>query len=191
MHRRRYLIRNLIFVFFFLANPAYFLACEEDDDHFTFGEEEMVALLDTVNGAAWEIDEYKIVFSLSQEGEALARNRMSRPELTATAQACGTRTFVKSAEACIDLSEMPVVGETSVYRAVENGDWQLIDTIPTEGYLDVEGLNLTNARVELTLDGGFAYLSWSENDGDAFQLLSLTVEDVGDDAAVISYEQGY
>lgn len=178
-----------VFVFFLLANPAYFLACQEEDDQFTYGEEEMLTLLDTVNSGSWQIDQYQIEFTLDQSGEELARQLKAHPDLLATAQACGNRSFVKSASACMDISSMPLTGVATIYRI--NGDDTLeeIDELPAQGYLEVMSLNLDHATIDLSLpSNGSVQLAWDDTTPEDFQLASFSATDVGDESAVISLQ---
>ena len=65
----------------------------------------------------------------------------ARPGLIASAYACSTRTLIKSAAACIDVTKVALV-----VTALDG------DIATAQGALDVYGLSFHNSRLELLLD---------------------------------------
>ncbi|MBN2530249.1 MAG: hypothetical protein JXR76_27915 [Deltaproteobacteria bacterium] len=83
----RTLISGTALIFFVLANPAWFLSCvgEEGEGEFSFGETEMLSLLEDVNQQQWMADGYMVELSLQQEGLELARQRTPHPTFVSNA----------------------------------------------------------------------------------------------------------
>lgn len=168
----------------FLANPAYLTSCSSGG--YEFGETEMHELLDDVNAHQWEMDGYTLELDLHQNtGEATARRSVS--SLVSSAHACGNRTFVESAAACIDTTEMGIAGTGWVIDE-EN---QIVAEIPITGALIVDGWELTNAVLFLNFLEGEAVLSWHSRDGDTdepqFVVDDFQAEGLGEDTVSINH----
>ncbi len=185
MMLRKTALRAWVFGLALVANPAYVTACSghEGSDEFTYGEAELVGLLDDVNAtASWEFEGYALSLELEQQtGEATARAE----GLVRSAHACGSRTFVKSAAACLDITEMPLEGTATVTTRLDDGTIAPVATVPVSGKLLVTGLDLKQAELSLYFDGGSMFLLWTP-EGD-FELWSFGADRLGPDAAPVSY----
>ena len=119
--RGRRLLTTIAFGLAFVINPAFLLSCDSDEE-FEYGEAEMLELLDELNAIeTWEADGREMELHLEQStGEALTRGAPDI-DILMSAEACGNRTFVKSASACVSTTEMPVQG-TIIVRDLDSGD---------------------------------------------------------------------
>ena len=184
----RTLTGGTLFFFLLVVNPAWFISCSEmghEEEDFSFGEAEMLELLEEINGSTWSVDGYNLEFALDQRGEEVARQWLSKPGLIASAKACSNRTFVSSAAACMDITEMPLHGEVAIYQA---DDGELVEALSADGYMEVNGLNLSNAWIELNLQKeGEVTFSWHERDGEDFEMRAFSVYEIGDDGDNIEF----
>lgn len=147
-----------------LANPI--IGCsQEEEEKFSFDEEDMLALLDEVNQEtfAFEVSEksFELQFTLvPREAETASLHLTS---FLASAHACGSRSFFAEAEACVDVSELPVEGTVDIID-VETGEI-IQDDLIVEGSLDVYGLTFDNASMYLNHDGGsFSFIDSTETE---------------------------
>ncbi len=154
----RSLVWAIAIAFFFL-NPH--LACGSDEPQFQYGAEEMRAAIEgdwtftiTPDGGA----AMQVTVHIEQEATTTgATSRRPDSRFVRAAYACGTRTLVKSAAACADLSEMPltityVSGDASFSTATMSGNFK------------VYGLAFASGALELTI-GRFLILSRVNADG--------------------------
>jgi hypothetical protein len=192
MRAIRSLIGGTLFTFLILANPAWFVSCVDNgsEGEFSFGKEEMEALLDDINDREWLADGYRVELVLLREEAQLARKQMPGPSFVSGATACESRSFVASAAACIDQSYMAVTGTLRIFA--EDGDGALLEEFTVQGEYYVSGLDLDNATVELDFaKNGKMGLDWRDvgEDGDESPYLFryLQVSDVGDDGVEIDY----
>ena len=174
----RSVVRAGLFGLVLVANPAYVTACSaDDDDPFTYGEAEMLGLLDQVNATeSWTFEGYALSLDLEQRaGEATARSE----GFVRSAYACSSRTFVKSAAACIDSSSMPVEGTAIVVALLDDGAAEPVATLPVSGSLDVMSLNLDSALLFLYFEGGSVEMRWRK--GGDFELVTSAADGLGPD----------
>ena len=135
----------------FLLNPGF--ACSPADDQgFTYGEEDMLA---TVQGA-WRVTIDKgqgprsFTLQIDQSETALARLETTGGSLIRSAHACGSRTFVKGAAACLDISTMPL----SI--AFTEGDDAYKD-FAYSGIFSVASLHFTQGQLSLNFGEDWIY----------------------------------
>ena len=97
------------------VNPTYLGGCSAET--YSFGEPEMLELMSVINEEGWTIETDDGVFELSfdvhqaSEPQASARSTLG---WMATAQACGSRSFVAEAGACIDDTSMALEGTVTI-----------------------------------------------------------------------------
>lgn len=107
---RKHLVTGALGLAALILNPFY--ACNPFAPSYTYSAKEMKAAVEGTWTLTTEGRSY--VFHVKQGNRA--RQHSSR-SMIPSAQACGTRTLVASASACIDSSDMPVVvtleGETT------------------------------------------------------------------------------
>jgi len=138
----------------FVFNPMF--ACSPDDGGFTYGEKEMRA---TVQGT-WRVTIDKgnspVSFTLlfDQSSTASASLKTTGHTFIRSAQACGTRTFVKGAAACIDMSQMPLTitftsGDTAYDALAYTGTFSVYSLNFTQGSLELRfGADWVNANLD-------------------------------------------
>jgi hypothetical protein len=140
-------MRNLLWILpvaFFFLNPN--LACGTDEPQFQYGAAEMQAAIagtwsftiTPTGGAATEVT-VQIDEADTAPG---ATAQASRRHLIRAAHACGSRTLVKSASACIDISSMPlaitfVSGDPALMSAQLAGVFTVAGTIFESGMVDL------------------------------------------------------
>ena len=149
-------------------NPTLFGGCAEEAS-FTFDEADMLALMDTLNEETWLIEnetgEYALGFELAQGTEEVAAHAL---ELIQSAHACGNRSFAATAEACMDISSLPLDGSVTITE--QSSQTVIIEGLLLTGSIDVYGLELNNAEVWLSHETGT--ISLSSDDGERFMLQS-------------------
>lgn len=192
MRAVRSLIGGTLFTFLILANPAWFVSCVDNgsEAEFSFGEEEMEALLKDINDQEWLADGYRIELELRREETQLARKPVVGPSFVSSAIACESRSFVASAAACIDQSYMYVTGTLRIFAADDEG--ALLEEFTVVGEYYVTGLDLDNATVELDFaKNGKMGLAWQDVGEDAnespYLFRYLQVSNLGDDGVEIDY----
>ena len=136
-----------------------------DGQEFSFGESEMLALLDTLNSETWSDDGYSVDLDLEQ---STGEQAMFRAPWTPfqSAHACGNRSFVAEAAACIETSSLPLEGTVTV-TDLASGE-SVTSDIFVSGEILVAGYALDNAEVTLSHDTGTFYLR--SRDGETFTL---------------------
>jgi hypothetical protein len=124
----------------FLLNPAACAPGPEDD--YQFGDAEMRAAIEGMwrvtigqsTGAA-----RTFTFRLAQAQGTPSASLPHRNGLIRPAMACGSRTLVRGAAACVNLTEMPLTG------MIVEGD-EAIRTLDVKGTMSVAGLSFTEAN---------------------------------------------
>ena len=128
----------------FLLNPA---ACATDDDaqaEYKYGDAEMRMAVEgiwkvTVGHPTGAVTVYS--FRLAQ---AYGTPSASRGGLVRQAMACGSRTLVRSASACVDVTTMPLTGQ------VIEGD-ERAKTSTVKGEMMVAGLSFSQAQLTVEI----------------------------------------
>jgi hypothetical protein len=148
-----------------LVNPIYFVGCSEEYE-FTFGQEDMLVLVDEFNDDVWvyegEEQTFEIKFTLEQqEGETASLNI---GEIFSSAHACEQRSFLAEAAACVTNTDLPLEGVATIL------DYETKEVIQAEiavtGSLSVTGYDLDNAQLDLFHDNGsFSFMDYDETEG--------------------------
>jgi len=131
----------------FLLNPLAIGCISNDDPEFTFSDTEMRAAL----AGEWTLTAAGSTSTVRFEQAATSPTASRSPSSTswlATAHACGTRTLIASANACIDVTEMPL-------RIVVL-DGPLSSSSSLSGTLRVYGTSFMRGELELTASGATA-----------------------------------
>ncbi len=149
------------------VNPGYLGGCNLGGE-FGFGQADMVELLDALNEEEWTFENEDGAFELALSlqagsGEVASVHGWSPVN---TAYACGTRSFVASAGACLDTTTLALDGTVTITDSTTGASVAL--DLVLEGMMEVIGLELSNARVTLNHEDGQIRLS--SDDGRAFQL---------------------
>src|SRR5262249_22821256 len=92
--------------------------------------------------------ELEVSFSLTQVQGNDQVSTSSEPAFPKVAYACGSRTFLRSAAACLDTTEMPLAGKLTV-KSVSPVAETLVDHAEVQGKLLVDGRTLDQARIEI------------------------------------------
>jgi len=141
----------------FFLNPSF--ACT-DEPQFQYGAEEMRAAV----AGAWSVTitpdggtATQVTVHIDQSATAATASRAPARAIVRAAQACGTRTLVKPAGACIDLSEMPldvtyVSGDASFTNAALSGSFTVWGLTFGVGDLNMM-LGSYPVRVKVNADG--------------------------------------
>ena len=151
-----------------LVNPIFNVGCDNEQPKHTFGEAEMLDLMDDINQEVWTVEDgdsrYLVEFTLSQTAEEVA----SLVDYFGAAHACGSRSFTASANACIDSTHLPLEGTVRISDA--DTAEVIVEELAIDGEMAVYGYDLTNAEVEISGESGEFYLY--SNDGVSFDLQS-------------------
>lgn len=185
------LFATCTFLLALVINPAY-LGCAADEDETSFGEAEMLESLAAVNEAgSWRFSSdgarYELELSLTQSvGEDELAAGSAPALLASSAHACGSRTFMQSASACVTTSTLVVEGELSLWR-VEDDDTRtvLLDGKPVQGALIAFGETLD--QVMLDVSQGSSQLVLESSDARAFAVQSFRADSVGTEGVDIDY----
>ncbi len=158
----------------FALNPAFVSGCGLFGPSFEFGEADVVALMANESllgphrfrqGDA----EYVLTVELEQR-----RGKDQTSQVAAVvreAHACSGRTFLRSAGACLDTTDMPVEGRV---KLVKLGSPEIaIADVPASGSLEIHGLELDNARLDLEGEGYSFELR--STDARRFELARITL----------------
>ena len=146
-----------------LINPVY-SGCSTAT--FTFEEADMLELMYDINESEWTIEndgtEFVLDFSLVQSaGEQASLQQVL--EIMNSAHACGERSFVAEASACLDVSTLVMEGTVTITEKETQSI--VVENMPIEGSMEVIGLDLTNAEIYLQHSAGDIYL-YSNNGAD-------------------------
>ena len=141
-----------------LINPVFSGCDSESQSEFDFGEAELLDLIEDINEQSWEatfdgelstitVDFDQLVGASDSEDDQASL--WSTVEL-GSAHACDSRNFLAEAEACIDISSLPVVGTITVTSNLDlESEPQIFDV---SGSLDVMGKTLDNADLWVRSD---------------------------------------
>ncbi len=162
----------LVGVAFFFLNPNF--GCGGDEDPYEYGVEEMEAAA----AGRWKI---------SGEGVALTINlRSATPPKMAhasswirAAHACGQRTFIRPAAACVDTGQLYIEGEVveGAPGVKVTGYFTILSASLSPGSLDLkfsDGRSLSAERIEATTNSATGRITPSGNG----TLQAVTVERV-------------
>jgi hypothetical protein len=139
-----------------MLNPALLTGCGMLAG-FEFGEAEVVAIVDGANrtGPLRYEDHgktYEVSIQVEQtKGDDKLHSQAPRAAVR-QAMACGNRSFLKSAAACLDTTEVPVEGTLTI-RPLTPGATALVDHGPARGALTVHGKSLKSAGLMLSSGG--------------------------------------
>jgi hypothetical protein len=167
MHRSsRWFVTVAAFCLASVINPGYFAGCASstgDDDpgpepgseKFEFGEAEMLALVDEANATSpfdftQGPDHYRVeMFFEQRAGEDQDDTAsLQRPApFKMRAFACGTRTFMQSAAACVTMSQVLLTATINLYRLDGEDTTPIVQNRKVDAYLSVGGYKLTNANI--------------------------------------------
>jgi hypothetical protein len=152
--------RTVAFALAFVVNPVFFTGCAR-----LFGpsEQEAVSLVEAATkGGPYRFTkdgrELEVSFDVRQSVGEDRSSRLASP--VRSASACGSRTFLRSASACLDTTTVPVEGTMTV--AVVGGA-TLFDHVSVTGNLEISGRSIDDAR--LTLNGPEAVWLRRQADG--------------------------
>jgi hypothetical protein len=169
-----------VFVLAFVVNPALLGGCNTIFP-FQYGEAEMVAIVDGANRAGpyrfeSEGQVYQVSFQVSQQRgddkvSGLGPSGWAG-QAVRQAQACGNRSFLRSASACLDTTEVPVEGALTVTHVGAGGGVILGDT-PARGELRVVGKVLEGATLTLGAGGVFVHVLYKKAT-DSYRVTSVT-----------------
>ncbi len=141
-----------------LINPVFSGCDSHTDNAFQFDESDMIALLDDLNGEVWETEFNGVPSTVTVDVSQVVEEQASLWSMVQanTASACGTRNFVGRAEACVEMSTLPVEGVITI-QANHEETYPLVYEV--SGSIDVFGTTLNNAEVWLSNDD--VHISWS------------------------------
>ena len=156
-----------------IINPIYLGGCQDKTTEFSFGQAEMLDLLETVNTQQWSStvgeETYTLTFSLEQKtSEQASLNILNA---LASAYACEERSFVAEAGACIDNTSLGVTGTVTIVN--QQTEEQVVAEMPISGSMMVMGLDLDNADLQLRQDDGGSFTFYS-SDGQSFTSLEAS-----------------
>jgi len=187
--------RFLASAVFFVAlalNPGYF-GCGTSDNAPNFGETEMLQSLDAANEiGTWTMHvdgvDYEVTLSLIQTaGEDSYASRPTRALFGNVAHACGSRTFMQSASACVTRTELIVDGELTLRRVDADGPFDLVSATPVHGSLTSYTTTLGWVALELAF-GDANRIALHANDARDYTLASFDADGIGIDAISIHYQ---
>jgi hypothetical protein len=180
----RWLTTVVAFSLASVINPGYFAGCVSDGEKFEFGEAELLGLVDEANATGpFEFlsgsQRYRLEVSFDQKaGEDEGDLAALQQPFTARAFACGRRTFMQRAAACVSMSEMPLTATLDLYRLDSAGETLVLHDEAVDARLWVWGTKLGNGQIE-TDDYGIAsssvQLSLTSPDGKTFELAKFRV----------------
>jgi hypothetical protein len=139
-------MRNLLWflpVAAFLLNPS--VACSDDEPGFQFGAAEMRAAV----AGDWSFtitptggDATQVTVNIDQAAAPATAARAPGVALVRAAHACGNRTLVKSAGACLEVTQMPlavtyVSGDAAFANATLSGTFNIFGLQFMTGDLDL------------------------------------------------------
>lgn len=155
MHRLLWLIPIAVFV----LNPGF--ACS-DEPQFQYGAAEMRAAVEgdwtfTITPEGGTAIAVTVHLEQAATSGATTTSRPQERALVRAAHACGTRTLVKSAAACVDVSEMPlavtyVSGDASFATAMMSGGFSVLGLTFGSGMLSLN-LGSFQIRAQVGADG--------------------------------------
>ena len=141
-----------------LINPV-FSGCDSDSQSkFNFGEAELLDLVDEINEQSWEATFDGELSTITVDFEQIAGADDADGEQASlwssieagSAHACGSRNFLAEAEACLDISSLPIKGTVTISSDLDIEAEPQIFTV--SGSIDVFGTVLDNAEVWVNSD---------------------------------------
>jgi hypothetical protein len=156
------IITLAVFSLAFTINPGYFMGCTSElADDFDFGETEIEELLDETNRQEpWAFAaggaRYQLALRLQQQiGEDIVSSAVpaQNPLFASPARACGQRTFLQSAAACIPSTHVPLMVEVQLTRFGDFAEPAKVFEFTLPGQLTVFGRSLDSAFVEVAASG--------------------------------------
>lgn len=156
------------FVLFGLGNPFYLVACSgSSDDTYEYDQADMLAVASGLEAEGpYNVGEYSVSVQFPFGGETAAREDRSdplAPSFFARAHACGTRSFVAPAAACIDSSELRLEATLRVQRAAE------VVEVKATGTMRVDSRLLTFANFDFAADSLRLSFTWDDDEGYRYQ----------------------
>ena len=141
-----------------LINPVFSGCDSEGKAKFDFGEAELLDLIDDINEQSWEATFDGELSTITVDFEQLAgasdveddQAALWNPVELGSAHACGSRNFLAEAEACVDISSLPIVGTITITSTLDlESEPQVFEV---SGSLDVIGTTLNNADLWVNND---------------------------------------
>ena len=161
-----------------MLNPI--IGCTPEPE-FTFGEPEMEELMNSVSTDSWMTErnavQYEIRFDLSKGninydpvsedyGQEQSFGSLLSPVLqVGAARACGTRSFLSEADACLDSTILSVEGSVEI---IDIASEQVVLAEAVNGAITVWGKELNEA--EFWLSGAQSGFDLYSSDGISFEL---------------------
>lgn len=172
-------LAGAVFLFALVVNPAYF-GCGPTESEPNFGEAEMLQSLDAANETGtwdFEVDgvSYELTLSLMQVvGEDVIAVRHPQSMFASTAHACGSRSFLMSASACVTVTTLQVEGELTLRRVEDGVATELVSNAAVSGDLTAYGETLRDVSMNLVF-GDARTVSLSAEDARTFVLTAFSV----------------
>lgn len=146
-------IVTCVFSAAFFVNPLLLSGCRSRPS-FDFTEADLVAdLAHAVSAGPYRMSttegDVEVSFELVQSVGEDKTSRADRPAVVRSAHACGQRTLLRSAAACLETTTMPVEG-TMTIKLVAGA--VLVDRIPVRGAMEILGPTLSGGAT-LSLQG--------------------------------------
>ncbi len=166
----RRLLQTAAFALFALGNPLYLVACSDAGagsgpgaDGYEYDQADMLAVASGLEvEGPYSVGEYRISVQLPFSGERAERLTPSdalAPSFFARAHACGTRSFVAPAAACIDASELEMQATITVQRADE------VVELKAAGNMRVASRRLTFASFDFAAESLHLSFAWNGDEG--------------------------
>lgn len=141
-----------------LINPVFSGCDSGTNTKFDFGEAELLDLIEEVNDLSWEATFDGELSTITVDFEQLIGDGDSDGDQASlwdsielgSAQACGSRNFLAEAEACVDISSLPIEGTLTVTSSLDPESEPQVFNV--SGSLDVIGTTLNNADVWVNND---------------------------------------
>lgn len=165
----RKLLQLAAFAPFALGNPLYLVACSsasDGDDTYEYDRDDMVAVASGLAAEGpYEVGAYSVSVQLPF-GNERAASETSSPEdaargssYFARAYACGTRSFIAPAAACIDASELELHATLRIERGAE------VVEVDVTGNMRVDSRILTFANFDFAADALHLSFAWHQDEG--------------------------
>ncbi len=159
--------------FFFIVNPALLTGCE---DPYQFGQKEMSAKLEKLQTTEYMVQDSPFVVKITMAAGKSVKKTMDFDRdiaIFSSATACGTRSFVAPAAACVDSTEMSLKGSFSLLERAADGSTKAIaEDVPVLGMYTVNGKTLNNGMVDFGANDLSGTLTYTAVSG-AFELSSF------------------
>jgi len=141
-----------------MINPV-FTGCDvpTHQEDFDFGEAEMLDVLDNMNSTTWTFEingsNFEVQVDFIQRTGTETASLLPFVDV-GSAHACGSRSFLAEAEACMDVTSLPIEGTVSLL-SIDTPDEPQVFSV--EGSLDVYGNTLSNVDIWVQGDNFNAY----------------------------------